>query len=69
MSVRGPRANPARRFAVWALREHTLLEHKDIAEFMNMKQSQVSNALSRFKVGNDPTLTKWVDALRLLCDK
>jgi REP element-mobilizing transposase RayT len=69
MSVMGPRANPARRFAVWALREHTLLKHKEIAEFMKMNHSQVSNVLSRFKVGDDPTLTKWAETLRFLCDK
>ena len=34
MSVMGPLANPARRFAVGALREHTLMKHKKIAEFM-----------------------------------
>ena len=66
MSVMGPRANPARRFAVWALREHTLLKHKEIAEFMKMNHSQVSNVLSRFKVGDDPTLTKWAETF---CDK
>jgi hypothetical protein len=48
------------------LREHTLLKHKEIAEFMKMNHSQVSNVLSRFKVGDDPTLTKWAETF---CDK
>jgi hypothetical protein len=58
MSAMGPRANPARRFALWALRENTLLKHKEIAALMKMTPSQVSNVLSRFKVGDDSTMTK-----------
>lgn len=69
MSVMGPHANPARRFAVWAFREHTLLKHKEIAEIMKMNYGQVSNVLSRFKIGDDPTLTKWAETLRILCAK
>ena len=68
MSVMGPRANPARRFAVWALREYSLMKHKEIAAIVKMKQSQVANVLSRFKTGDDPNLQKWMEALRLLCD-
>ena len=40
-SVMGPRANPARRFAVWALREYSLLKHREIAAVMKMNHSQV----------------------------
>jgi REP element-mobilizing transposase RayT len=67
--VMGPRANPARRFAVWALREHSLLKHKEIAILMDMTQAQVSNVLSRFKAHNDPTLVKWAAKLERLYDK
>ena len=68
-SVVGPCAKPGRRFAVWALREHSLMKHKEIAEFMNMTQAQVSNVLSRFKIGDDPTLVEWGKEMKLLCDK
>jgi REP element-mobilizing transposase RayT len=68
VTVMGPRANPARRFAVWALREHTLLKSKEIAALLNMKYNQVSNVLSRFRGGREP-MSKWIEELSMLCDK
>ena len=67
-SVMGPRANPARRFAVWALREHTLLKNKEIAALLDMTYNQVSNVLSRFRGGVEP-VAEWIDELSRLCDK
>jgi REP element-mobilizing transposase RayT len=67
-SVMGPRANPARRFAVWALREHTRLKNREIAAHLNMTYNQVSNVLSRFRGGVEPMST-WIDELSILCVK
>ena len=67
-SVKGPRANPARRFAVWALRKHTILKNREIAGLLNMTYNQVSNVLSRSRGGVEP-VAKWIDALSTLCDK
>lgn len=57
---RGPRANPARRFAVWALRENTLLTSAQIGQLLGMTHGQVSNVIHRF----DPTVLPfrtWLD--------
>ncbi len=47
-SVRGPRANPARRFAVWALRHQTRLSHRAIGSLLDMSEVQVANVLRRW---------------------
>jgi REP element-mobilizing transposase RayT len=59
-ATRGPRANPARRFAAWTLREHTLLTNKEIGRLLDMSLNQVSNVLSRFRKSQDPFLA-WIE--------
>jgi REP element-mobilizing transposase RayT len=58
----GPRANPARRFAVVALRKWTRLTHAEIAKLLGMTTVQVANVLRRYKGSNHP-LKSWIDAL------
>ena len=67
-SVMGPRANPARRFAVWALRKHTRLKNKEIAGRLKMTYNQVSNVLSRF-TAESGEMSTWIDELDTVCDK
>lgn len=67
-SVMGPRANPARRFAVWALRNHTLLKNIEIADILDMTYNQVSNVLSRFAAKTEE-MRKWMRDLSAACDK
>ena len=67
-SVMGPRANPARRFAVWAFRKHTRLKSKGIAGILNRSYNQVSNVLSRFKA-EPGEMSKWTNDLDTACDK
>jgi hypothetical protein len=50
----GPRANPARRFAVWALKEHTRLTHREIGVLLDMSVNQVSKVATRFNASNEP---------------
>jgi len=45
----GPRANPERRFAVWALYRATGCKHREIAERLNVTQNQVARLLSRLR--------------------
>ncbi|MCP4604700.1 MAG: hypothetical protein GY847_29965 [Proteobacteria bacterium] len=54
---RGPRANPARRFVVWALREHTLLKHREIGKAIDMPIRQVANVLTRIDPNEEPFLS------------
>ncbi len=44
---RGPRANPARRFAVWAVARETALTHRQIGNLLGMSTNQVNLVLSR----------------------
>ena len=45
----GPGANPARRFAVWALWETRMLTHAQIGKALVMSTMHVSKVLSRLK--------------------
>ena len=56
----GPRANPARRFAVWALKKHTLLPHREIGVLLDMSINQVSKVVKRFNGSKEP-LSSWVN--------
>ncbi|MCP4197599.1 MAG: hypothetical protein GY762_10670, partial [Proteobacteria bacterium] len=58
---RGPRANPARRFAVWALKQSTFLTHREIGKLLNMTPIQVANVLRRYKPNIEP-FASWTDA-------
>lgn len=64
---RGPRANPARRFAVWALKEGTLMTHGEIGRMLRMSESQVGHVLRRFRAKEEPLATwcaQWHDHKR-----
>jgi REP element-mobilizing transposase RayT len=47
----GPRANPARRFAVWALYRGAGMKQRDIAKRLRVPYYQVSKTLSRLRKG------------------
>lgn len=55
----GPRANPPRRFAVWALDRETDLHHSEIAELMGMSTNQVAQLLRRLRRGLQSPLGGW----------
>ncbi len=58
-SAMGPRANPARRFAVWALWNTRLLTHRQIARTLDMSVNHVSKLLSRLKKDFPEPLVGW----------
>jgi REP element-mobilizing transposase RayT len=60
----GPRANPARRFAVWALTEHTLLTHREIGSLLDMSVNQTSKVVTRFNGSKEP-LASWMNELTI----
>ncbi len=45
----GPRANPARRFAIWALYRSSGLTHRELGEILDVPYGQVANLLSRMR--------------------
>ena len=57
---RGPAANPARRFAVWALRQHTDLSQAEIAGLLAMSTRQVQNVELRLRRGATEPVAGWV---------
>jgi hypothetical protein len=65
---RGPRANPGRRFAVWALKHHTLLSHREIGKLLEMTPRQAANTLTRFKDSAEP-FASWIDEWTDINDK
>lgn len=63
-AVMGPRANPARRFAVWALKQRTLLTQKEIGSVLGMSAGQVAHVLRRIRFAKEPLTTwkaEWLD--------
>jgi len=65
----GPRANPARRFTVYALDRWTELTHGGIGAVLDMSAVQVANVLRRFDSSVSP-MREWAVALEeKLCDK
>ena len=64
----GPRANPPRRFAVWALRRNTRMTHREIGQVLHMTTQQVANVLRRFHSSEEP-VSGWMREWRLLYDK
>jgi REP element-mobilizing transposase RayT len=58
----GPRANPARRFAAWALAHRTELTRTEIGRLLNMTTQQVHNVVNRWSE-KDARLTRWREAL------
>lgn len=58
----GPRANPARRFAVWALVRSAGLTYREVGGELEMSQAQVANTMSRFhRLGYPDSIKSWVD--------
>lgn len=59
---KGPRANPARRFAIWALYRGAGIKHREISETLNVPLYQVSKLLSRLRKGNvSQPLKRWMN--------
>lgn len=56
----GPRANPARRFAVWVLSTDTALNQREVGRLMNMSANQVSLVLSRLRKRRSPDIDSWM---------
>ena len=50
----GPGANPARRFAVWALKRQTTLTHEEIGRTLSMSPGQVAHVLRRLRLDAEP---------------
>lgn len=59
-SLYGPAANPARRFAVWALRHSGRYRHTDIASALDMTETQVAKVLSRLKIDRPEPIASWI---------
>jgi REP element-mobilizing transposase RayT len=58
---KGPGANPARRFATWALRRSTTCTQKEIAELLKMPLGQVTGLLHRLRHNQQTsTLRNWM---------
>ena len=66
-ATRGRGANPARRFAVWVLRRHTMATLREIGRNLSMTPGQAANVLSRFDSSTEPFST-WIDELDDICD-
>lgn len=61
----GPGANPARRFAIWALDHSSELTQREIGRMLNVPYHQVTRLLSRLRKGpvNEPVaswIKKWL---------
>ena len=58
---KGAGANPARRFATWALRQSTACTQKQIAELLKMPRSQVTSLLQRLRRNQQSAdLSNWM---------
>jgi len=62
----GPRANSARRFAVWALAQATDLTQLEIGARLGMSRSQVSKILSALRRSANSELQAWMESLKEL---
>ncbi|MBN2530329.1 MAG: sigma-70 family RNA polymerase sigma factor [Deltaproteobacteria bacterium] len=58
LAARGQGANPARRFAVAALRKYAQLTQRELGEIMKMSESQVSNVEHRLNFSKEPICTR-----------
>jgi REP element-mobilizing transposase RayT len=61
----GPRANPARRFAVWALARRAGLTYPEIGRMLRMSAQQVANVLKRWPA-RDEQQGRWCETLEEL---
>jgi putative transposase len=60
--AKGPGANPARRFAIWALAHKAGLSHQDIAAKLCASQNQVAKALARMRNKEKrPPVKEWIE--------
>ena len=60
----GPRANPARRLAVWALSRTQVYSHREIASALRMSEGQVAKVLWRLRNEFTPDpLSDWMKTL------
>ena len=58
---RGPRANPPRRFAAWAIYRCTNLTHAEVGEQIDMSPAQVANTVARLnRLPPPPPLDQWI---------
>jgi transposase len=58
---KGPGANPARRFAIWALSNKAGLSHKAVAETLSASQNQVAKLVSRMRKNElNPPVKGWI---------
>lgn len=58
--ARGPKASPARRFAVWALRQATEMSQPQVAQVLAMSKREVQNVELRLKREVRPPLEEWM---------
>jgi len=64
-AVKGPGANPARRFAIWALSHKAGLSHKEIARVLSASPNQVAKVLGRVRHEKPrPPLRDWIAQFR-----
>lgn len=56
----GPRANPARRFAVWALRNTSALSQAEVGRVLEMSLRQVQNVEQRLKRDAKEPIRGWI---------
>ncbi len=56
----GPRANPARRFAVWALRNTSSLSQAEVGRLLDMSLRQVQNVEQRLKRDAKEPIRGWM---------
>jgi hypothetical protein len=60
-SRRGPRANPARRFAIWALNRSSELSQREISTLLRVSFAQVVSLLGRLRHAEAPEpLSAWI---------
>lgn len=61
----GPRANPARRFAIWALSRSSVLSQREVGKMLNASYGQVTALLGRLrKRGAPEPLRGWMSDWR-----
>jgi REP element-mobilizing transposase RayT len=61
-AAKGRGANAPRRFAVWALRESTMLTQREIGKALSMTIRQVESVVARIDVRKEP-MRSWVEEL------
>ncbi|MDJ0762186.1 MAG: transposase [Myxococcota bacterium] len=57
-SIRGPKGNPERKFAVWALRHGTHMTYREIGEVLNMTTDHVAHSVRKM-ASSDKRMEDW----------